>query len=78
MLTFVKAAFAKSMVSKLANDNDTKTTILGLAASAVITSQIDFGKLLSGDSTEIGKAAGAVIAALIGYYTNKANKKPAA
>jgi hypothetical protein len=64
MLTFAKAAFAKSFVGKIAADNDHKTTILGLAAAA----------LIAGDGNELGKAAGAVVAGLIGYYTNKPSK----
>jgi len=71
MLSGVKAAIVKSFVGSIASSNDTKTTVLGIAAGAVVAAQIDFGKLLKGDGTEIGKAAGAVVAALIGYYTNK-------
>jgi len=74
MLTFVKSAFAKSLVSKIASDNDTKTTVLGVAASALLASSIDFSKLINGDSNEIGKAVGAIVVALLGYYTNKKNK----
>ena len=77
MVTFVKAAFAKGLLGKVASDNDTKTTVLGLAAGALLAGQIDFGKLMAGDSGEIGKAAGCVVAAAIGYYTNKPNKAAA-
>ena len=74
MLTFVKADFAKAMLGRLANSNDTKATILGLAAGGLLTANLDWGKLLHGDSAQLGQAAGAVIAVLIGYYTNKPDK----
>ena len=61
------------MLGQLAHNNDTKTTMLGLAAGALLTSQLDFGKLLQKDPDELGKAAGVVIAVLIGYWTNKPN-----
>jgi hypothetical protein len=74
MLTFAKAAFAKSFVGSLAKDNDKKTTLLGIAAGALVASQLDWGKLIQADGAECGKAAGAVVAVLIGYYTNKPSK----
>jgi hypothetical protein len=75
MITFIKADFAKALLSRVANDNDTKTTILGLAAGALLAANLNWGLLFKGDSGELGKAAGAVIAVLIGYYTNKPNRK---
>ena len=74
MFTFIKTDFAKSFLDKLKSDNDTKTTVLGIAAGALLTANLDWPKLFRGDSTELGKAAGAVVAVLIGYYTNKPNK----
>jgi len=74
MLTFIKSDFAKAALSKLAHDNDTKTTVLGIAAAGLLTANLDWSKLFHGDSAELGKAAGAIVAILIGYYTNKPNK----
>lgn len=71
MLDTIKASVAKGMLGKLAGDHDTKTTILGIAAAGLLTSNIDWGKLFNRDGTEIGKAAGALVVAAIGYYTNK-------
>jgi hypothetical protein len=75
LIAFVKGAFAKALVGKIATDNDTKTTVLGLVAAGLLAGQIDWGKLLNGDSAEIGRAVGCVVTALLGYYTNKADKK---
>lgn len=69
--TFVKADFAKAMLSHIASDNDTKTTILGVLAAGILTAGLDWGKLFHGDSGEMGKAAGALVAVALGYYTNK-------
>lgn len=53
-------------------NNDTKTTILGLAAGALLAAGIDWGKFFVGDHAEWSRAAGAVIVGLLGYWTNKA------
>lgn len=73
MFTFVKAGFAESFVRSIAKSNDAKTTVLGLVAAALLAAGLDWGKLINGDSTEIGKVAGAAVVALLGYYTNKPN-----
>lgn len=78
MLTFVKADFAREAVKRIAASNDHKTTILGVVAGLLIAAQLDWGKLVNGDSVEMGKAAGAVVAGLVGYYTNKPDTKAAA
>jgi hypothetical protein len=75
MLDNVKGSIAKGFVSKLANDNDTKTTVLGAALSGLLIANIDFGKLFANDPNEIGKAAGALVIGLLGYYTNKPKTK---
>lgn len=74
---FIKVPFIKSCLGRIASSNDTKTTVLGVVAAAVLASEIDYGKLLNGDGGEIGKVVGVVVVALIGYYTNK-HPKPAA
>lgn len=78
MLDTIKASIAKGMLGKLADDHDTKTTILGIAAAGLLTSNIDWGKLFKGDGAEIGKAVGALVVAAIGYYSNKPNGPKAA
>jgi hypothetical protein len=75
MLTFIKADFTKALLSRVAASNDTKVTILGIAAGGLLAANLDWGKLFHGDSAELGKAVGAVVAVLIGYYTNKPDKK---
>ena len=55
----------------LNNPNDGKTTFLGVAGAALMAASINWAKLFAGDSGEIGKAAGALVVAALGYYTNK-------
>lgn len=73
-ITFVKGKFAEAFVSRLAMSNDTKATVLGLVAAAILASGVDWGKAIQGDSTELGKVAGAVVTALLGHYINKPDK----
>ncbi len=63
--------FLKAALNKVATSNDTKTTVIGYAAAAAIAAGIDWGKLFQKDPNELGKLAGAIVAALFGYYTNK-------
>lgn len=78
MFTFVKADFTKALLGKVARDNDTKTTLLGFVAAGLLAANLDWGKLIQGDSTQIGQAVGAAVAVAIGYYTNKPTKPAAA
>jgi hypothetical protein len=71
MLTGVKARIIKAFVGSIAKSNDTRTTIMGIVAAALIAAQLDWTALLKGDPDQIGMAAGAVVAALWGYWTNK-------
>lgn len=75
MFTFLKVDFTKAMLSRIANDNDAKTTVIGIIAAGILAAGVDWGKLFAGDSNEVGKVAGAVIAILFSYYTNKPSKK---
>jgi len=75
MMTWVKVRIIRSFLGGLANSNDTRTTVLGIVAAALLAAQLDWGKLLHGDPDQIGLAAGAVVAALFGYLTNKPSKK---
>lgn len=71
---FFKTEVIKVALKKVAGDNDTKTTVLGVAASAVLAGQIDWGKLFQKDPQQIGLLVGALVTAVYGYYTNKPNK----
>jgi len=76
MLTFAKVDFIKALLSKVSNDN--KTTILGFIASGLMAAKLDWGLLLKGDSGQLGILAGAIVTALLCYYTNKPDQpKPA-
>lgn len=59
------------VVKEAAKSNDSKTTILGAVGAGLLASQVDYGKAIGGDQAEIGKAIGAVVFALFGYFTNK-------
>lgn len=75
MLTFLKVDFTKAILGRVASSNDTKATVLGAIAGALLVANLDWGKLFAGDAGQIGQAVGAVIAVLIGYYTNKPDGK---
>ena len=64
---FVKVAMIKAFLKS----NDNRTTLLGLIAGGLIAANIDWGKVFAADPMEIGKVAGAIVAVLIGYLTNK-------
>lgn len=68
---FVKADIVKAALKKVANDNDTKTTVLGVVGGAVLASQIDWAKLFQHDPGQIGLLIGTIVATAFGYYTNK-------
>lgn len=71
----VAVTAVKSALRKFASDNDAKTTLLGVLASGILAADIDFGKLFTGDVTEITKAVSAVVALLLGFYTNRPDKE---
>lgn len=54
-----------------AMSNDAKTTLLGLVLGALTASNLDWGKLVSGDKTQVKLAVGAVVVTAFGYLTNK-------
>lgn len=51
--------------------NDAKTTLLGIAAGGLLAANLDWAKLFNRDRAELAKAGGAVIVAMLGFYTNK-------
>jgi hypothetical protein len=68
--------FLREMLRKVSNDD--KASILGIVAGALVATKLDWGLLLKGDTAQMGTAAGAVIVAVIGFYTNRPDKrKPA-
>ncbi len=76
MLNSIKGLGVKAFLTQLAKgNNDKKTTVLGYTAALIIAAQIDYTKLLDGDPGEIGKAAGVVVAALWGFFTNRPDKE---
>lgn len=77
LVNSIKANIVKTFVQNVAKSNDHKTTLLGAVAAGVLATQIDFSKLMLGDKTELSKAVGAVVLALLGYYTNKPDASPA-
>lgn len=74
MFGFIKAALVKSALGRVAKDPDTQTTILGVLAAALLSEKLDWGKLIAGDSDQIGIAIGVVVVALFGYITNTRKK----
>jgi len=74
MLTAVKARIIRAFINSIARSNDTRTTIMGIVAAGLIAAQLDWTALLKGDPDQIGLAAGAVVAALWGYWTNKPDR----
>jgi len=75
MMMWVNVRIIRSFLRGLATSNDTRTTVLGIVAAALLAAQLDWSKLLHGDPDQIGLAAGALVAALFGYWTNKPTKK---
>jgi hypothetical protein len=68
----IAAKFIESTLGKLSHDS--KTTILGVLAGALLAGNVDFGKLITGDVGEISKAVASLVVAAFGYYTNKKEK----
>lgn len=71
---FIKGDIIKSALKKVAGSNDTKTTVLGVAAAGVIAAQIDWNKLFQKDPAQIGLLIGTIVTAVFGYYTNKVDQ----
>jgi len=59
----------KGMMKGMSNDH--KSTVLGAVLAGLQLVNVDYVKLMQGDSAEIGKAVGAVVTALLGWYINK-------
>ena len=74
MPRFLKALFAKSFLKKLAGDNNTRTSVLGFLAAALLAANVEWSKLFAGEPGEIGQAAAVLIAALWGWFTNRPEK----
>lgn len=57
-----------------AMNNDKKTSVLGVILAAIIALNVDYSAVFRLDPTEIGKLAGAVLTAVLGYYVNRGDK----
>jgi len=66
---FAVTRIIKNVLSKISADH--KTTLVGVLGAALLSANIDFGKLVEGDTEHITSAVTAVVLALIGYFTNK-------
>jgi len=73
MLAVLKGDFVKDLLKTVSNDN--KATVLGVCAGALVATKLDWPLLLKGDSAQIGTAVGAVVCALIGFYSNRPDAK---
>lgn len=78
MITWIKARILRGFLGGLARSNDTRTTVLGVVAASLLAAQLDWAKLLQGDPDQLGLAAGAAVAALFGYWTNKHDRSQGA
>jgi len=70
----LKKLIASKVVSSVLSGfstSDKKTTILGVIAAALLASKIDISKLIELDPNELANAAGVLVLALHGFYTNK-------
>lgn len=66
------------MLKSLAQSKDTRTTIMGLIAGAVLAIPgLDLTKLIGGDPVQVAKLASGLLVALIGYWATKANREGA-
>jgi len=57
----------------LAGSEDTRTTLAGLVAAAVIASSVDLDRLLAGDAVSIAHAISAILVAVLGYFATRKN-----
>ncbi len=69
----IAAVVIGSTLKSLATSKDTRTTITGLIAAAVLASGVDIGKVLEGDPIQIARAVSAVLLAVIGILATREN-----
>ena len=61
-----------SLLKSLATNNDTKTTITGIIAGAVLAIPgLDWSKVVAGDPEQIARLAAGLLVALLGYLATK-------
>jgi hypothetical protein len=65
------ARLIPTILLSLAKDDNTKTTIAGLIAAAVVASGVDFEKLFAGDPYAIAQAVSAALIAVLGFLATK-------
>lgn len=67
--SLVKGKILGTVIQKVA-DSEPRTTIAGAALSGLIASNIDYNKLVQGDTQQIATAIAALLVAVISYFTN--------
>lgn len=61
-----------SILSSLATSADTRTTVIGMAAGALIAAQgLDLQRLMDGDAAQIARASAAMAVAMLGWLATK-------
>ncbi len=72
---FIQSAFIKAFLGKIAKDPDTQATVLGFVAAAILAAKdLEWNKVLAGDSGAIGTLVACIVVALLGWRTNKTKK----
>jgi hypothetical protein len=72
---FVTRAFINGALAELIKNPDTATTAIGAAAAVLIGAHVDWSALIFAHQlSQAGIAIGAILAAALGYYTNKPHK----
>lgn len=71
----IKGSVLGSAIKKVA-DSESRTTLLGFAAAAILADKIDYGKLFEGDPQQIGNLVGVIVVAVFGYFTNHPKVTP--
>jgi hypothetical protein len=69
-----EGTIVKTIIDKIAK-SEPRTTVLGFVLAGVIAAQVDYSKLMQKDPVQIGNLIGAIVTALLGYYTNNKSIK---
>ncbi len=55
-------------------DHDQTTTLIGAILAVISSTQVDYGKVAQGDTSQIAKLGFAAGLGLLGYFSNKKKK----
>jgi hypothetical protein len=69
LTVFIKSKIVSSVIQKIVA-SEPRTTLLGAAAASLIAANVDYNKLVQGDTQQIAAVIAAVIVGLFGYFTN--------